>query len=44
LEFGSELIDVGPNLESLLFAFGLGTIIGVGILRFLSELTLVAIQ
>jgi hypothetical protein len=38
------LIDVGPNLVSLLCAFGLGTIIGVGILSFLSELTLVAIQ
>ena len=44
LEPGRELIDVGPDRMSLLYAFGFGTLIRVAIPGFPGELTLVAIQ
>jgi len=44
LEFGSELIDVGSDRMSLLYAFGFGTLIRVAIPGFPGDLTLVTIQ
>jgi hypothetical protein len=44
LELGSELVNVGPDGVSLLYARGFGTTIRICIFGFTGELTLVAIQ